>query len=141
MCELSDVPPSYFLCDEIRTPAPAVAPISVLVKVKLGYTPEYFTWFIYNGNGEIVAHAPSYAEPGAEKTEVVTLNKGESYDFVVSKLANDNCTYLHFCTIYVPCITSPHKTDAQCLRLSVHSFFSGSPKTTTASLLLLAAIL
>ena len=63
------------------------------MKVNLGFTPEFITWFILDSNGEIVAHSPSYAEPGAEKTQVVTLNEGESYDFVVSKLANDDCTY------------------------------------------------
>jgi hypothetical protein len=99
---LSALPPSYFLCDEISTPVPGAATTSVLVKANLGFTPEFLAWSIFNGNGEIVAHSPSYVGPRTVKTDVFTLNYGEAYDLVVSNLANDGSKYLHFCALYVP---------------------------------------
>ena len=72
---------------------PGAAAISVLVKANLGFTPEFLAWSIFNGNREIVAHSPSYVGPRTVKTDVVTLNYGEAYDFVVLNLASGGSKY------------------------------------------------
>ena len=104
VCELSDAPPDYFLCDELLgiplpsktfAPVPETSLVNVLVQINLDQFPTETSWYIENAEGEIVHEVPlfSYTEPSATVTERVSLDAQLKYNFVLMDSFGDGSEY------------------------------------------------
>lgn len=101
---MSDAPPEYFLCNATIgspapsgptlptvSPAPSAALVPVLVQVTLDGFPFETSWRIETSLGVVVYEVPvySYMEKSVTVSEVVALESGEQYTFVLMDMFAD----------------------------------------------------
>lgn len=97
MCSTSSGPvaPSGGSTIPPASSSPPIAPMNVLVQIKLDQFPIETSWYIETIQGEIIHDVPiySYITPLATVSEVVTLDSTQQYRLIVMDSFGDGCKF------------------------------------------------